>query len=124
MDLKGTEWEGVKWSSLVQVRDQSWALVNMAMSRCVQLEASYFMTNRPINSVYWRILLQGVARNTNPIKVCNKKKFAIYRYYSVSLSTSQSFRQTVVSYSVSQSVYLVTKMSFLKLIIQCLIEGR
>jgi len=45
----------------------------MAMSRCVQLEASYFMTNRPINSVYWRILLQGVARNTNPIKVCNKK---------------------------------------------------
>jgi len=44
----------------------------MVMNLCVQLEESYFMTSRPINSVYRRILLQDVARITNPITVCNK----------------------------------------------------
>jgi hypothetical protein len=73
MDLKETEWEGVKWSSLVQDRNYIWAIVNMVMSLCVQLEARYFMTSRPINIVYRRILLQGVARLTNPVTVCNKK---------------------------------------------------
>lgn len=66
MDLTKTEWEGVEWSSLVQDRDQSLALVNMVMDLCVQLEASYFLTSRPTNSVYRRILLQDIARKTNP----------------------------------------------------------
>ena len=59
-------WEGVKWSSSVQDRDESWALVSMVMDLCVQLEASYFLTSRPISSVYRRILLEDVARKTNP----------------------------------------------------------
>jgi len=47
--------------------------VNMAIDLCVQLEVSYFLTSRPINSVYRKILLQCVARKTNSTKVCNKK---------------------------------------------------
>ena len=51
MDLKEREWEGVKLSSLVQNRDYSWDLVNMAMNLCIQLQESYFLTSRPIKSV-------------------------------------------------------------------------
>jgi hypothetical protein len=114
----------LKWT----LRRQSWVLVNMVMNLCVQLEASYFMTSRPINNVYRRILVQCVARLTNPITVCNKKDvlhFIIDRLifqplshldrqsvsYSVRQSVSQSVNQSV-SQSVSQSVYLVKKTLF------------
>jgi hypothetical protein len=78
--------------------------VNMVMNFCVQLEASYFTTSRPINSIYRRILLQSVARNTKPITVCNKKDLLHFLINRLVCQPVSHLDRQSVRYSGSQSV--------------------